>query len=158
MEPLRGERTSEAESSIYELKAISSTRPSRASRPYDLRKRDVRQRWLWKTRNLSSKWWLWELSACALSLLLVALIIYQLQQINNKETWEWTWPWEPTAVLAFSVTIMKATIMAPVASSISQLKWHWFQNFRKLDGMEHFDEASRGVLGSIRLLMTLKFW
>lgn len=158
MEPLRGERTSEAESSTYELKAFSSTLPSRASRPCDLRNRDVRRRWLWKTRNLSSKLWLWELSACALSLALVALIIYQLKKIDNKETSHWTWPWEPTAVLAFSVTIMKAAIMAPVASSIGQLKWNWFQNSRKLDGMEHFDEASRGVLGSIRLLITLKFW
>lgn len=158
MEPLRGERIPEAETPTYELKAFSSSCPPRTNRPHDFRNRDVRRRWLWKIRNLSSNLWLWELSACALSLVLVALIIYQLKKIDNKETYYWTWPWEPTAVLAFSITIMKAAIMVPVASSIGQLKWHWYRNTRKLEGMEHFDEASRGVLGSLTLLLRLKFW
>jgi hypothetical protein len=87
----------------------------------------------------------------------VLAIIYQLKKIDNQDLYHWTWRWEPNAVLAFSVTIMKATMMIPVASSIGQLKWRWFRNSRELDGMEHFDEASRGALGSFRLLLRLKF-
>ncbi|KAH8683240.1 hypothetical protein BGZ60DRAFT_215116 [Tricladium varicosporioides] len=53
---------------------------------------------------------------------------------------------------------MKAAMMVPVASALGQLKWHWFREFKSLKAMEIFDEASRGTYGSIRLLITLRFW
>ena len=158
MEPLRGKRSFEAETPPYELKTFPAPPSLRTSRPYDLWNRDVRRRWLWKIRNLSSNFWLWEWLACTLSLVLVGITIYQLKKIDNKDVYYWTWRWEPNAVLAFSITIMKAAIMVPVASSIGQLKWRWFRNSRQLDGIEYFDEASRGVIGSFKLLLVQRFW
>jgi len=90
--------------------------------------------------------------------MILAAILYNLVELNGNPTYYWTWPWNVNSVLAFAVTIMKASLLVPVASSLGQLKWHWFRMSRSLKGLELFDEASRGTLGSIRLLWTLKFW
>jgi hypothetical protein len=119
---------------------------------------NFRKKKTWKLRNLTSRFWLWESSACLLSLVLLGLICHNLMSIHNKPTHHWTWPWNVTSVLALAVTIMKAAMIVPVASALGQLKWHWFRKYQGLKGMELFDEASRGPLGSIRLLFALRFW
>ncbi|KAH7417810.1 hypothetical protein BKA64DRAFT_738366 [Cadophora sp. MPI-SDFR-AT-0126] len=111
-----------------------------------------------KLRDLSARLWLWESAACLLSLIILALIFVNLLMLNNNPTYYWAWPWNVNSVLAFAVTIMKASLLVPVASSLGQLKWHWFRRSRSLKGLELFDEASRGSLGSIRLLWALRFW
>lgn len=60
-------------------------------------------------------------------------------------------------VLSFLSAIMKAAMLMPVASAISQSKWIWFRRERKLAHLDRFDEASRGILGSLRLLFTVRF-
>lgn len=117
-----------------------------------------RRRLIRKTRDLVSRLWLWESAACLLSLVMLGLICYNLIKLHDNPTFYWTWPWNVTSVLALAVTIMKASLLIPIASSLGQLKWHWFRRSRSLKGLELFDEASRGSLGSIRLLCALRFW
>lgn len=152
MEFPRGQDLPDYDLSEVPLKPIFNATTTR----YDLRDRYKRRRWHF--RQYTSQFWLWELSSCTLSLVLVGIMIFQLKRIDGKPTVEWDWPWEPSSVLAFSVTVMKAAIMIAVASSLGQLKWHWFKETHQLDYMEHFDEASRGALGSAHLLMRLKLW
>ncbi|OCK87643.1 uncharacterized protein K441DRAFT_622702 [Cenococcum geophilum 1.58] len=70
--------------------------------------------------------------------------------------------WSPSSIVALLVSVMKGAIMIPIASSLGQLKWRFFSSgsdrYRKLGRFETFDNASRGVLGSISLLFALRFW
>ncbi|KAH7381589.1 hypothetical protein BKA66DRAFT_570723 [Pyrenochaeta sp. MPI-SDFR-AT-0127] len=122
------------------------------SPPYAPQDTGARTTWRWKLRNVASNFWFWEFSACLLSLGIAAVICWQLKKLDGKSTFYWDYKWSPTSSLALAVTIAKAAMMVPVASALGQLKWHWYRTFRKLDGLEHFDEASRGVLGSLGLL------
>lgn len=117
---------------------------------------EARKRWRWKLQNVSSNFWLWEVSACFLSLGLSGIIYWQLKRLDGKALYFWDYKWSPTSSLALAVTIAKASMMVPISSALGQLKWHWFRKSHRLDGMEHFDQASRGVLGSLRLLLRLK--
>ncbi|KAF2002676.1 hypothetical protein P154DRAFT_561828 [Amniculicola lignicola CBS 123094] len=86
----------------------------------------------------------------------MGIICYHLYNLDGKMTDVWNSRLGPTAALALGITIMRAAMMIPVASSLDQLKWRWFQGTQRMDSFEHFDEASRGVLGSLRLLIELK--
>ncbi|KAK2598292.1 hypothetical protein N8I77_011715 [Diaporthe amygdali] len=50
-------------------------------------------------------------------------------------------------------TISKALLLEPVAASISQLKWLHLRRPRSMYEFELFDQASRGPLGSMSLLV-----
>ena len=50
---------------------------------------------------------------------------------------------------------MKAAILIVVNEGLSQLKWLWFRDTRRLHDMVAFDEASRGTWGSLKLLKTV---
>lgn len=128
------------------------------SPPYVPQDPKARTKWRWKLRNVASNFWLWEFSACLLSIGIATVIFWQLKILHGKPTYYWGHKWSPTSSLALAVTIAKAAMMVPVASALGQLKWHWYQKLRKLDELEHFDEASRGILGSLRLLWKLKCW
>jgi hypothetical protein len=60
-------------------------------------------------------------------------------------------------ILAFMSTVMRATMLLPVATAIGQLKWSWFRSPRRLVDMERFDDAARGFFGSAKLLFFLRF-
>ncbi|KAF2473179.1 uncharacterized protein BDR25DRAFT_129425 [Lindgomyces ingoldianus] len=159
MKQPRGQYPPNQHSATVELNPLSSRYSSALESPFfSPRTHDSRRRWKWKLRNFASKFWLWEMFACLISLGVAGVIYWQLKTLDGQLIWYWDYGWSPTSGLAFAVTITKASMMIPVASALGQLKWHWFRTSRKLDGMEHFDEASRGVLGSLRLLWRLKFW
>ncbi|ORY12636.1 hypothetical protein BCR34DRAFT_587101 [Clohesyomyces aquaticus] len=62
------------------------------------------------------------------------------------------------AVITFLATVMKLAISVPLISGISQLKWSWYEEKRKLADLDSFDDASRGgVLAPLRLLFTVRF-
>jgi len=47
--------------------------------------------------------------------------------------------------------------MIPIGAAIGQLKWIWFaQKERPLADFQTFDEASRGPIGSLKLIGRLK--
>jgi len=117
-----------------------------------------RQKAKFRLRDVGARWWIYEIGASIIALSLAGVIFYHLKKLSNEPTTRWTWPWGVASVLQFAVTVMKAAMMVPVASALGQLKWHHFRRFQKLSEMEIFDESSRGILGSIRLLFRLKFW
>lgn len=168
MEPLRGypSASPEWEHTTYPLKSVPSVTAShresiashRESIFYTPRAEKARGGWRWKLRNVASNFWLWDTSACLLSLGLSGAIGWQLMRLDGNPLSTWDYRLSPQSTLAFAVTIAKAAMLIPISSALGQLKWHWFRQTRKLDGMEHFDEASRGVLGSIRLLFRIRFW
>jgi hypothetical protein len=59
--------------------------------------------------------------------------------------------------VAFFTTFAKAAFMIPLAETMSQWKWNWFREDRPLSDFQVFDDASRGVLGSLVLLRRLSY-
>ncbi len=58
------------------------------------------------------------------------------------------------ALLAYLVTFAKACLMIPLAECIGQWKWSWFRTARRpLQDFRIYDAASRGLLGSLVLLL-----
>ncbi|GAB7341413.1 hypothetical protein MBLNU457_7663t1 [Dothideomycetes sp. NU457] len=59
------------------------------------------------------------------------------------------------SVVALLTTFIKSFMMVPVAAALGQQKWNWFSTKgRKLRDFAVLDEASRGPLGSFRLLFS----
>jgi len=144
----------------YSSAATPLTSPSAASeKPVYHRKgrRSLRN----QLRSFSNRFWLWELIGCLVSVVLFVAIVVILKLVDGYPIYDWML-WNPSSMVALLVSVMKGAIMIPIASSLGQLKWRFFSSgsdrYRKLGRFETFDDASRGVLGSISLLFALRFW
>ena len=87
-------------------------------------------------------------SACALAAIFGVLSRFDGHALPN-------WPKEITlnTLIALLTAIANASIVAPLSSGLSQLKWIHFKGKRQpLIDIETFDDASRGVYGSLKLL------
>ncbi|ORY07298.1 hypothetical protein BCR34DRAFT_27719 [Clohesyomyces aquaticus] len=102
--------------------------------------------------------WLWETSACVVSICAHFAMIALLGVYDGSRVSSWEGSWTLNSNISFMITIIKGAALIPVASAISQLKWRRFWDYRKLTDMDFFDDASRGTLGSLRLLWHLRFW
>jgi hypothetical protein len=60
-------------------------------------------------------------------------------------------------IIAISSAVMRASMLLPVATAIGQLRWSWFRSARRLIDIERFDEASRGIIGSAKLIFYVRF-
>lgn len=56
--------------------------------------------------------------------------------------------------MSILATASKASLLLTIGTSIGQLKWIWFQQGpkRPLYNLQSFDDASRGPLGSLKIL------
>lgn len=101
-------------------------------------------------------WW-WEMGAASFSLACVASIVAILSTVQDKARSEWTFLILPNSLVAIFSTLSKASLMVPVASCISQLKWVYFaQAPHALSHVQVFDEASRGPWGALTLLWAIR--
>ncbi|KAF2760388.1 hypothetical protein EJ05DRAFT_508930 [Pseudovirgaria hyperparasitica] len=119
-----------------------------------------KQRGCWHGyRSIVSKFWVWEVFCAVASLVLMAAIVGLLYYYNQKPVSEWPYRWNINSAVALLVVLMKASMLVPVAECLGQLKWYWFdRGERTLSDIDTFDSASRGVVGSLELLWTLRFW
>lgn len=91
-----------------------------------------------------------------LSLISMCLIVAVLISIRDKPLADWSLTISPNAVVSVLTTVGKASMMLPVAESISQLKWLYFDRPRKLRDLQDFDDASRGPWGSFTFLLNTR--
>ena len=104
------------------------------------------------TRAFTSSWGFeflcWLLAAASLVVIIIVLAIFNGVPLAN---------WHSSITLNTLVnvlsTIGQIAILVPVAESISQLKWLWYRRSRAIGDMEAFDEASRGPISSIWLVL-----
>jgi hypothetical protein len=83
-----------------------------------------------------------------------------LRKYDNRQSPEWTvghFSVTLNAIISVVSTVFRGTLLMPVAQSISQLGWIWYTQPRSLQDICFYDSASRGPLGSIRLLFRLRF-
>jgi hypothetical protein len=119
---------------------------------------------LFRFRQSAHRFWLLEVGASVLSLLMFMAILIILWDLDDqvygaasgdqgdKNKRPHIFP-----ILAFLSAVMRATMLLPVATAIGQLKWSWFRSPRRLVDIERFDEAARGILGSAKLFFYLRF-
>ncbi|KAH8205659.1 hypothetical protein TruAng_000153 [Truncatella angustata] len=80
-----------------------------------------------------------------------------LQSFDGQEPPRWVDGITLNTFIAFLASLAKLALMIPVIESLGQLKWIWFASKpRALDDFQLFDQASRGGLGCIKLLIKLK--
>ena len=87
----------------------------------------------------------------------MASVIIILSVTQNKPLSHWKFPIQPNSLVSVFSTLSNFAMLLGVSEGISQLKWIYFQERRhRLFDLQVFDEASRGPLGSFRLLWMLK--
>ncbi|KAK3346438.1 hypothetical protein B0T25DRAFT_612946 [Lasiosphaeria hispida] len=111
-----------------------------------------------KRRRRPFKLWAFELLCFLLSLASLLVIISVLKSFDGEPLPKLPLHITLNTFLAFFTAFTKAAFMNPVVQCISQWKWNWlFGHDRPLVDFDTFDNASRGVLGSIVLLKLLKW-
>jgi hypothetical protein len=97
--------------------------------------------------------WSWELAACVVAILTLVGIIVVLRIYDGKTQPNWPAGINLNAIIALLTTLMKAAMATYIAEALSQLKWTWFKDTRKLSDLSVLDSASRGAWGSAQLLV-----
>jgi hypothetical protein len=99
-----------------------------------------------------------EVVALLLSAVLLAATAVLLRHHDDKPQPRWEMMSLNTLV-AWMGTLSRALVLLPVSRSIGQLKWTWFATrSRNLADVRCFDDASRGVIGSVHLLFSRRGW
>jgi hypothetical protein len=100
-------------------------------------------------------WW-WEIGGLSVSIICCGLLILFLAWIDQMSIELWSLWIQPNTAIAILATFTKASMMVPVASCISQLKWWLFRKEqRPLGDLDLVDDASRGPWGAFVLLFKL---
>ncbi|RFU28333.1 hypothetical protein B7463_g8016, partial [Scytalidium lignicola] len=106
-------------------------------------------------KDAVSTYWIWEASACLVSLLYMAAIIGVLAYEDGKQLDQWGLLIAPNAVVSFLATIAKSSFLLAIEQILSQLKWlNFLRHSSPLTDLKLFDEVSRGPLGSIKLILS----
>ena len=84
---------------------------------------------------------------------LVMAMIIDLSRYNGREEPEWLFGINLSTLLATISTLMRAAMLVVIAEVLSQVKWSLFDRPRPLPDLHHHDQASRSILGSMKL-----FW
>jgi hypothetical protein len=86
---------------------------------------------------------------------IVAIAVIASQNGKPLDTWRFAAP--INAVLSTLGTISRSTLAYAISASIGQQKWNWFLARKdRLSTFTRFDEASRGPLGSIKLIWQVR--
>ena len=96
----------------------------------------------------------WKLEAVAVVLAIgfLAAIFITLSQFNGRDVPNWPVSLNLNSLVAIYATVLRALLLFAIAEVLSQEKWYWFRRPRPLRHLDDFDLASRGVLGSFKLL------
>lgn len=100
--------------------------------------------------------WTWEVGGCALSLVSIALLVVFLTYIDGNKYANWERSISPNTIVSVISTVAKASMLVPISSCLSQLKWTSFHNPTPFYHMQVLDQASRGPVGALKSLWTVK--
>ncbi|KAF2222895.1 hypothetical protein BDZ85DRAFT_198661 [Elsinoe ampelina] len=109
---------------------------------------DLRLSWFQRRQYWASRQWFYEITACVLTALSLVGIATLLAVYDRRPTPEWPRIITINSAISILTTILKGSMMFTVSSGLSQLKWTWFLEPRRLDTLSMFDEASRGPWGA----------
>jgi hypothetical protein len=103
-----------------------------------------------------SKYWIIEVACVMISCIATGAIAALLFGYHDRPLE--TWPSDRitiNATISLLTLVAKSSMILATAQAISQLKWSWFTQSRKrrFNDLQIFDNASRGPLGSLELLV-----
>jgi hypothetical protein len=110
-------------------------------------------------RIVFHQWWFLEAASFVWALALFDLYVFLLRKWDNRPVgkWEETVKWRLglslSSLVSLIATLLRGAVLLPVTSALGQLKWHYYKQPRPLKTMDRIDHASRGPLGSGRLLL-----
>lgn len=107
--------------------------------------------------QLIVKWWIWELLGCFGSLFSFFAIVGVLKYYDGRAQPGWPYNITINSVLSWLTTVMKAFLLFSVAACIGQANWlHFRSRPQMLTDLMVYDSASRGPLGSVLLLWSVR--
>lgn len=114
--------------------------------------------------DLADKWWLWEIVAWSTSLMGLVGVFLVLSHVDDKPVPNWVleigsveFKVTINSVISILATLVKSSLLVPLAAALSQQKWLWFQgSAQKLSYFQQFDAANKGPLGSLILIWSLR--
>jgi len=96
-------------------------------------------------------------SGLALVSIAVVMKYFDGKELPNWHTWG-DFRFTINSLLAIIYTVGLTCAMIPISGGLSQLKYIWFvEKDRSLADLDTFDAATRGKLGSAKLLWRLRF-
>jgi hypothetical protein len=118
-----------------------------------------------KTRS-ASHWWPWEWLCELLAVGSLGAMCFALWYFQDRPQADWQQSYFTlNGLVALLATLTKTGLIIPVSAAIGQRKWLRFMPNRKgnvrarrIGDFEAFDEASRGSLGSAKLIISLNAW
>jgi hypothetical protein len=96
--------------------------------------------------------WKLELLSVALGVGFLAAIFITLAVFDGQDMPNWPVRLNLNSLVAIYATVLRALLLFAIAEILSQEKWYWFRRPRPLRDLDGFDRASRGALGSVKLL------
>lgn len=110
-----------------------------------------------RNSRLADTWFI-EIASISLSLISFLAILITLACYNGKILFSWHKVTINTVISIFA-TISRVCLMVAVSSALGQWRWNWFYGqSRPLADFDTLDAASRGAIGSFRLLWIIKSW
>ncbi|KAI1177003.1 hypothetical protein F4777DRAFT_544248 [Nemania sp. FL0916] len=92
---------------------------------------------------------------CSVAFLLALIIL--LSRLDGRTLSAWTIAVSPNAFVAVLSIASKASLIYALGQTISQLKWlHLTEKPDRLEDLQHYDDASRGPLGALRMLWAVR--
>ncbi|KAK0652435.1 hypothetical protein B0T16DRAFT_443671 [Cercophora newfieldiana] len=113
-----------------------------------------------KGRPHVMRYWPLEIAGMAGALAMMGVTVFLLLWFDGEDYEEWTRRVPPSikfsAVIATLATAARSCMLFGIAEIIGQQKWVWFtRRTRPLYHLYQFDEASRGIIGSLEILPML---
>ncbi|KAI4160603.1 MAG: hypothetical protein LQ342_005624 [Letrouitia transgressa] len=105
--------------------------------------------------NILGIWWV-EAAACTLSMVALFAFVATPYPHQNRPLPQWPYNISVNSLISIYVIILKAMVLFVITEGMSQLKWRRLSHNRPLTDLARYDEASRGPLGSLRLLSKLR--
>lgn len=97
--------------------------------------------------------WMFEAISIMLAVGLMVAITTVLARFNGQVVPDWPLSISLNTLVALLSTIARALVLVTVAAVIGQDRWAWFSSrARAMNHFQRFDDASRGLLGSLCLL------
>ncbi|KAF1817671.1 hypothetical protein P152DRAFT_427675 [Eremomyces bilateralis CBS 781.70] len=125
----------------------STNRPEKPKKSWNL----IFTRWV-------TEWWLWEILCLCASAFCMGAIITTLACYDGEPIPEFKFGITLNAFISVLARISSASLLFPTSEALGQLKWNWFRSdLKRMIDFEMFDWASRGMLGSLALLIRVRF-
>ncbi|KAH8194322.1 hypothetical protein TruAng_011516 [Truncatella angustata] len=105
---------------------------------------------------LLTLWWA-EVGACILMLIALVAGVFTLSRHEGKPLPAWPLKITINALLSIFALILRAAVMFILASGFRQLQWSWFRSPHSLYDMVRYEDAGRGMWGSLGILWNQKF-